>query len=153
MLRITTLLAALTALVLASAAGAHVTVNPGTAKAGSFARFAIRVPNERPRAATTRLTVQLPAGLEFVSFQVKPGWRRTVTMQGSRIATVTWTATSSSARIRPGEFDEFGLSARVPNRRGGVLVFPSLQRYSNGETVRWIGPADADAPAPRVRLT
>jgi uncharacterized protein YcnI len=147
------LLAAVVALVAASAAQAHVTVNPDTAKAGSFSRFAIRVPNERDAAATIRLTVQLPAGLDFVSFQVKPGWRRTVTRSGDRITSVTWTATRSDARIRPGEFDEFGLSARVPAKKGTVLVFPSLQRYSNGETVRWIGGPDADEPAPRVRLT
>ncbi len=34
--------------VLVPAASAHVTVNPNEAEAGSFSRFAIRVPNERP---------------------------------------------------------------------------------------------------------
>jgi uncharacterized protein YcnI len=146
------LIAAAAALVGAPAAYAHVTLNPDTAKAGSFSRFAIRVPNERDKAATTRLTVQIPAGLEFVGFQVKPGWKRTVEKSGSRIVSVTWTATALSARIRPGEFDEFGLSAKLPARKGTVLVFPAIQHYSNGEDVRWIGPPSADRPAPRVRL-
>ena len=41
----------------------------------------------------------------------------------------------------------------MPAKKGTVLVFPSVQRYSTGETVRWIGGPDADEPAPRVRVT
>jgi periplasmic copper chaperone A len=149
------------ALLLAPAAAAHVTVNPNKVAADSFARFAIRVPNERPNADTTKVTVRLPQGLFFVAFQPKPGWKRTVTMQKlnspatvfgekvtERVATVTW----EGGRIAPGEFDEFGMSAKVPNAAGRTLVFPALQTYSNGEVVRWIGPPDADEPASRVTL-
>lgn len=105
--------------------------------------------------------MRLPQGLFFVSFQPKPGWKRTVTMQKldppatvfgekvtERVATVTW----EGGRIAPGEFDEFGMSAKVPNAPGRPLVFPALQTYSNGEVVRWIGPPDADEPASRVTL-
>jgi periplasmic copper chaperone A len=154
---------AVAGLALAPAAAAHVTVNPGEVEAGSFSRFAIRVPNERPEATTTKITVRLPAGLEFVGFQPKPGWKRSVTMAKldqpittedgetitERIATVTWEGGS----IAPGEFDEFGLSAKVPDTAGTRLVFPANQTYSNGEVVRWIGPPDADEPASRVTLT
>jgi periplasmic copper chaperone A len=149
------------ALVLAPAAGAHVTVNPDEVPAGSFSRFAIRVPNERGNTDTTKVTVRLPKGLFFVSFQPKAGWKRTVKMQKlnppatvfgekvtERVATVTW----EGGRIRPGEFDEFGLSAKVPDASGTTLVFPALQTYSNGEIVRWIGPEEADEPASRVTL-
>ncbi len=113
------------ALVGVPAASAHVTVNPNEVPADSFSRFAIRVPTERPNASTTKIVVQLPKGLFFVSFQPKPGWKRTVTMeklnppvelfgekQTERVATVTW----EGGKIAPGEFDEFGLSAKVPER-------------------------------------
>jgi uncharacterized protein YcnI len=149
------------ALVLAPAAAAHVTVSPDEVAADSFARFAIRVPNERTGADTTKVTLRLPPGLFFVSFQPKPGWRRTVTMEKldppatvfgervtERVATVTW----EGGRIAPGEFDEFGMSAKVSNAPRRTLVFPALQTYSNGEIARWIGPPDADAPAARVTL-
>lgn len=149
------------AIVFVPAAAAHVTVNPNEVPADSFSRFAIRVPNERPSADTVKVTLELPKGLFFVSFQPKPGWRRTVTMEKldppaevfgekvtERVATVTWEGGS----IAPGEFDEFGMSAKVPDSPGTKLVFPSLQTYSNGEVVRWIGPPDADEPAPRVTL-
>jgi uncharacterized protein len=149
------------ALLAVPAASAHVTLNPNSVPVDSFTRFAIRVPNERPNAYTTKVTVELPATVSFVSFQPKPGWTRTVTMvklakpvtnEGEtvteRIATVTW----EGGRIAPGEFDEFGMSAKTPAEQG-TLVFPAVQTYSNGDVVRWIGAADADAPAPRVTLT
>ena len=161
-MKVKAMLAALVAaLVLAPAAAAHVTVNPNEAPAESFFRFAIRVPTERP-VATTKVTVQLPEGLFFVSFQPKAGWKRTVEMETldepveifgqeitERVASVTW----SGGRIGPGEFDEFGMSVRLPEGEGQELVFPALQTYANGEIVRWIGPPDAEEPAPRVTLT
>jgi periplasmic copper chaperone A len=149
------------ALVLPTAASAHVTVNPNKVPADSFARFDVRVPNEQEKADTTKVTVQLPEGLLFASFQPKPGWTRTTTMvklaqpvtsdDGTvteRVATVTW----SGGKIAPGEFDEFGFTAKVPDTVAKVLVFPSVQTYSNGDVVHWIGAADADEPAPRVTL-
>jgi uncharacterized protein YcnI len=163
MKRLLTLFAALATatLVIVPVAMGHVTVNPNEATAGSFSRFAIRVPTERP-ADTTSVSVQIPEGLFFVSFQPKPGWTRTVEMEElaepveifgdeitERVASVTW----SGGRIAPGEFDEFGLSARMPEQAGTELVFPALQTYAGGEVVRWIGLPDADEPAPRVEVT
>jgi uncharacterized protein len=143
------------------AASAHVTVNPDEVAADSFARFAVRVPNERPNASSAKVVLRLPEGLFFVSFQPKAGWKRTVTtekldppvelfgeMQTERVATVTW----EGGKIAPGEFDEFGFSAKVPDAPGTTLAFPALQTYSNGEVVRWIGAADSDTPASRVTL-
>jgi uncharacterized protein len=143
-------------------ASAHVTVNPDTAAAGSFSRFAVRVPSERPVAATTGVTIRLPKGLFFVNVQPKPGWKVSVTRAKlakpvkvfddeatDRVATITW----SGGRIEPGQFDEFGFTALMPKTEGTVLTFPSLQTYSSGEVVRWIGASDADTPAPRVTVT
>jgi uncharacterized protein len=149
------------ALVAAPAAAAHVTMNPDAVPADSFARFAIRVPNEQESADTVKLTVQLPADVTFVSFQPKPGWKRTVTMAkldtpvtvegetvSERVATVTWLG----GKIAPGEFEEFGMSAKMPNSPGKTLTFPAVQTYSNGEVVHWIAPQTADEPAPHVTL-
>ncbi len=154
------LLTIVVALVAAPMAAAHVTLNPSEAPADSFSRFAVRVPTERDNP-TVKITLQIPDGLTFVGFQPKPGWKRTVTMvklpapvtvEGEqvteRIGSVTW----SGGKIGPGEFDEFGMSAHVPNEPGTELVFPAIQTYSNGEVVRWIGAADGDDPAPRVTL-
>jgi uncharacterized protein YcnI len=151
------------ALVLAPVAAAHVTLNPREWEAGGFAKFDVRVPNERDNADTTRVTVQFPEGVISASFEDVPGWRRTVKMaqldepieeEGEppvteRIDTVTWTG----GRIEPGEFQEFPVSFQVPEEDPGTMLsFPSIQRYSNGETVRWIGPEEADEPAPTVEV-
>jgi uncharacterized protein YcnI len=151
------------ALVVTPAAGAHVTINPGEWAASGFARFALRVPNERDNANTTSVTVQFPENVVSASFMPAPGWKRTIRMarlaepieeEGEepiteRIASVTW----SGGTIRPGEFMEFGVSFQVPETPGEELLFPAVQRYSGGEVVRWIAPdPEADTPAPRVAV-
>lgn len=154
--------AVVAALLAAQAASAHVTVNPNEWEAGGFARFAVRVPNERDDADTIEVTVRFPQSIISASFQPMPGWERSIEMEPldepiedegeqitEHIASVTWTG----GRIRPGEFEEFGVSFRVPETPGKDLVVPALQTYSNGEVVRWVGPPDAEAPAPIVTVT
>jgi uncharacterized protein YcnI len=133
---------AATALVFAATASAHVTLNPDKAPADSFTAFVIRVPTEE-NVPTVKLSVQLPEGLDEVSFQPKPGWTRT---QKGRV--VTW----SGGKIGVGEFDEFGISVHLPNTPGKTLIFPATQTYANGKVVHWIGPLTADEPAPHVML-
>ena len=142
----------------APAALAHVTVQPTEAVTGSFARFVVRVPNERDDAGTTKVEVQLPESLVSVSFQPKPGWTRTsqtrersapVEVFGEEVTDYVATVTWEGGRIEPGEFEEFGFSARVPEDPT-TLEFPAIQTYRSGEVVRWIGPEDADEPAGRV---
>jgi uncharacterized protein YcnI len=137
------LIAACTAALAAAAvASGHVTMNPEKAPADSFSRFAVRVPTEED-GPTVKVSIQLPAGLDEVTFQPKPPWKRT---QSGRV--VTW----SGGQIGPSEFDEFGLSVHLPNTPGKVLVFPATQTYANGKVVHWIGALTSDEPAPHVTL-
>ena len=69
------------------------------------------------------------------------------------VAKVTWRPTSKAGWILPGQFEEFGLSMRIPNKPNSVLTFPARQTYSNGEVVNWNGPASAEAPAPTLTVT
>ena len=137
---------------------AHVTVQPNEAATGSFSRFVVRVPNERDDANTTRVEVQLPP-LAFVSFQPKAGWERTVTMRtldepmevfGEELTEVVGTVVWEGGSIAPGEFEEFGFSARMPEDVN-VLEFPAVQTYDSCEEVRWVGPEDSEQPAAVVR--
>jgi len=156
--------AAVATLMLATAASAHVTVNPSEWEAGGFAKFDVRVPNENESGDTTKIVMKFPEQVIDASFQPTPGWRHTVKTarldepiddEGEqiteRIDTVTW----SGGRIRPGEFQEFGVSFQVPEdvEPGTALRFPAVQTYSNPDEVRrWIGPEDADSPAPTVTV-
>jgi uncharacterized protein YcnI len=155
------------ALALPAAASAHVTLQPPSAPAGGFTRLDVRVPNERDDAGTVKVDVQLPQPSPFVSYEPRPGW--TVTLKRTKldkpvdvegfkvdegISQVTWTGDGKQGVIGPGQFVDFGLSLRMPEGKAGdKLVFKALQTYEGGEIVRWIGPEDADEPAPVVTLT
>jgi uncharacterized protein YcnI len=145
-------------LALAGPASAHVTVQPTEAPVGSFFRFVVRVPNERDDATTTKVEVQFPQNLVFVSFQDTAGWKRTVRMKhldepievfGEEVDEVVGSVTWSGGSIAPHEFEEFGFSAKVPDGEE-VLEFPAIQTYDSGDVVRWIGPPESEEPAARV---
>jgi uncharacterized protein len=159
--------AVVAALVLAPAAAAHVTLQPPEAPAGGFTRLDVRVPNERDNASTTKVVVQMPPGFLSVSTEPVPGWDSELTMREldepveqfgeqvtEEVGRITFTGDGETGVIRPGEFQDFGLSLAVPEGRPGtMLTFKALQTYSNGEVVRWIGPPDSEEPAPQVALT
>jgi uncharacterized protein YcnI len=145
--------AAAALLAVPAAAEAHVTLQPSEAPAGGFTRLDVRVPTEREDASTTKVEVKFPAGFTSVSTEPVPGWTASVKKTADRVDTVTWTGDGKQGKIGPGEFQDFGLSVAVPDKPGASLTFKALQTYSNGEVVRWIGPPDAEEPAPRVALT
>ena len=153
------------ALAVPAAASAHVTVQPESVPAGAFERLDVRVPNESDKAATTKIEVEVPDGIIFLSTEPVPGWEATVKKEKldepieafgeeytEQIGTVTFEATDSPG-IEPGQFIDFGLSVGLPDAPGEVLEFPAIQTYSDGEVAKWIGPEDSDDPAPLVSLT
>jgi uncharacterized protein YcnI len=142
------------ALAFPAAAAAHVTIQPSTAAAGGFTRVDVRVPNEQENAGTTKIQVQLPPGFEFVSYEPRGGWKVDVKKSGDAVSEITWTGEGAQGVIAPGQFMDFGLSLKMPEGKAGdKLTFKALQTYDNGDVVRWIGPEDADEPAPQVTLT
>ncbi|MFI6678122.1 YcnI family protein [Kribbella sp. NPDC050470] len=149
----------------ATSASAHVTVSSPDAKPGGYAKLVFRVPTESDDTSTTKLVVSLPKDRPFahVGAQVKDGWKvekkteklptpvkvGDVTLSEA-VTTVTWTAIA--AGIPPNDFDEFALSVgRLPE---GVdsLTFPADQTYSDGEVVKWADGAEAERPAPTLKL-
>ena len=163
-----TIAATAVALAAPATSQAHITLQPEEVPAGGFARLDVRVPNERDGAATDKVEIRLPDGFVFVSHEPVAGWRVDVRTErldqpieafgeqiDEQIATVTWTATDGGAAIGPGQFRDFGLSVGMPEgaAEGEVLTFPALQTYDSGEVVRWIGPPDAEEPAPVITLT
>jgi uncharacterized protein len=156
---------------LAAAASAHVTVNPSSAPAGSFEQLDFRVPTESDSASTIGVEIAFPTDhpIANVSVQPKPGW--TVTVTKSKLATpiktddgtvseavtrVTWKATNGG--LKPGEFDNFAVSAGPLPTDVGSIMLPAIQTYSDGGVVRWIEPQESggpepDHPAPVLTLT
>jgi uncharacterized protein YcnI len=142
-------------------AAAHVTIQPGEWEAGAFATMAVRVPNESDAAATTSVSMQFPEEVLTARFQPHPLCERDVEMAPldqpvedvtERIASVTWTCEPG---IRPGEFDDFGLSFQIPEdaAEGDELLFPTVQVYDDGEERGWVDPdPEGESPAPRVTV-
>jgi uncharacterized protein YcnI len=149
----------------ATAAQAHVTLQPNEAPAGGFARLDVRVPNEDDSKATTKVVVQMPPGFAEASYEPVPGWRVAVakrklatpvkTDEGDtlteEVGKLTFTATGKG--IAPGQFQDFGLSVGLPDKPAGTkLTFKALQTYAGGTVVRWIGAPGSEHPAPEVTL-
>ncbi|MGH2979629.1 MAG: DUF1775 domain-containing protein [Solirubrobacterales bacterium] len=131
----------------ATSASAHVEIKPKRAAAGSETRLTFEVPNERPAAATTRITIQLPAGVAAGAARRSGGWR--VRASGRRVTLIA----PRGRELRGEERGRFPLGLRLPLRPRTSLTFKVLQTYDTGEVVRWIGPPGTSEPAARVRLT
>jgi len=165
------LVAALTTTFLALAiapASAHVSVSSTDAQQGGYGMLTFRVPNESESAATTELTVTLPAKtpLAHVSVQAKPGWKvstKTTKLDQpvksgdfeltEAVTSVTWTATEGGIPV--GGFDTFALSGG-PLPSAEKLVLPATQTYADGEVVAWDteqkGETEPEHPAPTLEL-
>jgi uncharacterized protein YcnI len=151
------------ALVLTPMAQAHVSLHPNTLPAGSFPTIDIRVPNEETSANTTKVAVQFPPGFIDVSTGYLPGWK--ATKKTRKLATPVKTDTGtvseevseviwSGGKFPPETFLDFPISTTIPDGDAGkTLTFKTVQTYENGKVSRWIGPADADQPAPTVNVT
>ncbi len=150
----------------ASGAAAHVTVNPGEAEQGGFAKLTFRAPTERD-VPTTQIEIDFPDEypLPFVSVQPVPGWdyevqRRTldepIDAFGEPVSEVVDRIIWSGGEVLPGEFQEFSVSVG-PLPEADQLIFNALQTYEGGEVVRWIEPTPAggeepEFPAPVLTL-
>jgi len=152
---------------LTGTAAAHVTI-PDPGEKGGFSIVTFSVPNERPDAGTTTLSVQLPQDypLAFVSVQPKPGWTVETTTRtldepidafGEELTEVTDTVTWTGGPIEAGQFDTFSLSVGPLPDDVDALEFPTVQTYSGGEEVAWIestpeGGEEPEHPAPVLQL-
>jgi uncharacterized protein YcnI len=151
--------AVLAAGALPATAQAHVSVHPNVLPAGSFPTVTLRVPNEETSADTVKIAVQMPAGVLSVSPVPPPGW--SVKLKTRKLAkpiktddgTVTEEVSEvdiAGGRIKPGESGLFPLAMSVPGKAGDVLSFKTVQTYTGGKVVRWIGPPSSDNPSPTV---
>lgn len=149
---------------------AHVTVSSSDAQQGGYGVLTFRVPTESDTASTTKLVVQFPADQPLASVAVKPitGWTFSTTSSKlatpiktddgtvtEAVSTVTWTASSPASAIKPGEYQDFSVSAG-PLPTANTMVFKAIQSYSDGTQVAWIeqsaGGAEPAHPAPTLTL-
>ncbi len=151
---------------------AHVTVHSDDASKGGFAEISFRVPTERDDASTVKVDVQLPTDHPIASVSTKPipGWTAAVTTTPlaqpittddgqvtQAVSEIVWTADPGGG-IKPGEFEDFVISAGPLPDDVDSLRFPTIQTYSDGQQVAWIenappGGPEPDHPTPVLALT
>lgn len=113
---------------------AHVSVVPSSAAPGEEVAITIRVPVERA-VATTGFEVQFPPEITVLLVKSTPGWSYEVLRDSQgRITGVRW----SEGQIRPGEFDDFTVLARMP-AHAGSLTFVARQTSADGDVQTWDG--------------
>ncbi len=141
-------LAALAALVAASAALAHAKVSPPVALAKELQVFTLAVPTEKDGATTTTIEMTPPSGFSIDSFVPSQGWKRTVQQTGSGESAVITKVTWSGGAVPTGEDSTFSFLAQTAST--GNYIFDVRQTYSDGTVVDWSGPESSDTPAPVV---
>ncbi|MCV7176998.1 YcnI family copper-binding membrane protein [Mycolicibacterium sphagni] len=148
---------AITAVVAAAPAWAHVHVTSDHAAPGQSAVLTFMVPNESEKGSlTTELNIVLP-NLTGVNTEQLPGWtaRLDRDLAAGTVKSITWTA-APGAGIPADEFALFRVSVVLP--KADSVSFPATQTYADGTVVRWDEPtppggAEPENPVPTLSLT
>ena len=152
----------------ATAARAHVTLDPGEAAVGSTYRATLRLPHGCEGEPTLKVRVRIPEGVIAVKPMPKPGWTlETVTapyampydnfgtQMTEGVVEVIWTG-----KLLDEHYDEFVFRGKVTDSLAAesALFFPTVQECTT-KVERWIEiPADGqdpdilEFPAPGIEL-
>jgi LPXTG-motif cell wall-anchored protein len=141
------LLTSVALIVLAGPAWPHARLTVESVPAGTVQQLQMRVAEERQGDVTTKVEIQVPQGFAGVVCGQKAGWSCTVDTAGTQ-PVVTFTRTDPSATLE----EPLPFSVRTP-AQPGTFAFPTVQTYASGTLVQWIGPQDADEPAPVLATT
>ncbi len=151
-----------------AAAQAHISLHPNTIPAGAFVTLNVRVPGEQAGAYAYKIDMLVPPGFPEIDTQNVPGWSVKETISklvtpiqtddgpvSEEVSQIVWTGDRSRlGRLENGQFIQFPLSIAMPsNIAGQSLAFKTVQYYSNGKVIHWIGPPSAEYPAPTVNVT
>lgn len=147
----------------ATAASAHVTVNPDDTGANGYTHLTFNVPNESPTAKTSKLEVKLPTDTPFTSVSVKPveGWSvqvitsdlpKPVTVSGTTVtkapSSVVWTA-DATHQLGQNEYQAFSLSVGRLPAAGTTVTLKAAQTYTDGTVVNWDEESAQGQPEPK----
>ena len=156
----------------ATAASAHVSVDPDDTGANGYSHLTFNVPNESPTAKTNKLEVTLPTDTPFTSVSVKPveGWSaqvitsdlpKPVTISGTTVTkaptTVVWTA-DDAHQLGQNQYQSFSLSVGRLPAAGTTVTMKAAQSYTDGTVVNWDetsaqGQPEPEHPAPSFVTT
>ena len=156
----------------ATAASAHVTVNPDDTGANGSSHLTFNMPNESATAKVSKLEVKLPTDTPLTAVSVKPidGWTeqvittdlpKTVTVNGSTVTkaptSVLWTA-DAAHELGQNQYQSFSISVSPLPAAGTTVTLPAVQTYTDGSVVNWDqktveGQPEPEHPAPSFTTT
>lgn len=141
--------AAVAALLMASAASAHARISPPVSVAGKLQLYSLAVPTEKAGLATTKIVLTVPPGFGIDSFvPPPPGWKQQVHQTGAGDSAVVTRVTWTGGHTPTGEDSLFEFLAQPAAAR--TYTFGVQQTYSDGSIVNWAGPESSQAPAPAI---
>jgi periplasmic copper chaperone A len=159
------------AMLAASPASAHVTLENRQATVGSYYKAVFAVPHGCAGSATVKIRVQIPEGVIAVKPMPKPGWNveairgkyaADYDYHGTKLAEGAREVVWSGGKLLDENYDEFVVSTFLTSglKPNSTLYFPVVQECEQGVS-RWIdipdeGSAanshDSKSPAPGVKL-
>ena len=102
----------MTALALAAAADAHLSINPASVQTGALVDLVFSVPNVGNAVGIDHVTLGIPQDFDLDDMEAKPGWTQSRTGQA-----VTW----SGGMIPKGTFARFAIRGTAPSKPETVL--------------------------------
>jgi uncharacterized protein YcnI len=141
-------LAALVALIAASAASAHARISPAVSPSNELQLYSLAVPTEKSNVTTTKVVLTVPSDFGIDSFVPTAGWHRSVQQTGSSESAVITKVTWTGGHVPSGEDSLFQFLAQPSSSK--TYTFQVEQTYSDGSIVNWTGPESSDDPAPQI---
>lgn len=155
------------ALVAATPAFAHVSLEQGQAAVGSTYKAVLRVPHGCDGNATVKIRVQIPEGVLSVKPMPKAGWETTTVkgpykqsyeLWGAKVTEGVTEITWAGGNLPDDFYDEFVFRGTLSDtlKPETKLFFPVIQTCSTGEEA-WIeipvdGQPEPELPAPGLEL-
>ena len=151
------LIAAAWALVVSSAALAHVTLEQKEAQVGASYKAVLKVPHGCNGSATVALRVRIPEGYLNVKPMPKAGWKLEVkrgkyakpaSLGDAKVSDGVTEVDWSGGNLPDAYYDEFVLTGTIgdDSAAGQTMYFPVVQECEKG-VHRWIEIPAAGAPA------
>ena len=159
------------AVLAASPAGAHISLENRQATVGDYYKAVFAVPHGCAGSATTKIRVQIPEGVIGVKPMPKPGWSLEAVkgkyaaeydFHGNKLTEGVKEVVWSGGKLADENYDEFVVATFLTGglKPNSMLYFPVVQECEQGVS-RWIdipleGAAghghDSRSPAPGVKL-
>jgi len=147
------------AVMVATAASAHIVLEKWEENAGYQSFMTLVVPHGCGASPTTEVRMKVPEGVSVIVPEPEQGWKlavlrkkldKPITGEGGRpISEVVDEIVWSDGNLPTDHLGRFDFLALMPNTPGKVLYFKTIQKCAEGET-RWIDTVPENEPIWKV---